>query len=573
LDETDRLLREFYEPYNYLLAKAYDNEGFMWTPDPEQSLRQKLILSEANKQKLVLPPRANKLSAQSGILPLSKNSPPAQSPKKQDTTTLRGAQKFIKLTPRSFDISDLEGSDTDSSMIASWLQESGVIRPGLVPHSDDEAGDMLAHAVMALDLPALKYLLYNIGVPPNAVSRRDRDRNAFDVLATLGVIGEGHEKSVVYSLLKGQPSWVHDYFDPPLPVKQPSVHSIDIMAALDKRIRAVIAWLDRAGVSVHNIHEYRGNLLHFAVNGGVTPLVEYALKKGVDPNFVNYQKRSPVHIAAALGRTELLKTLIDAGGDIKKKDMNGVSAYDIISGPGPVQADDAIHILGIQQRPARKIDRYLHPEINSNNEHIDPADFDAPKPASSSDHPFKGWPTTGGWGIERQPGFESDMECGFDQYYADEITPEEVFHKYLARNSPVLIRGLIHSWPAIEKWSKDALKAKFGDMVVQVSDIPYAEKYGGKDMVDMPLGEYIDQVSEHNIVGGHNPWCRIVNCVCLYLRHLAYFPGMCLSTTPLSSCTRATIHWCTTKRCLLLPIFRTPSRLLSILATTTDLSL
>jgi hypothetical protein len=39
------------------------------------------------------------------------------------------------------------------------------------------------------------------------------------------------------------------------------------------------------------------------------------------------------------------------------------------------------------------------------------------------------------------------MSCtSIDQYWADEISEEEIFDKYIARNSPVLIRGLLDKW-------------------------------------------------------------------------------------------------------------------------------
>ena len=63
-----------------------------------------------------------------------------------------------------------------------------------------------------------------------------------------------------------------------------------------------------------------------------------------------------------------------------------------------------------------------------------------------------GWAgDTGGWGPERLPGFEDDMTCdSIDQYYAEEITGEEIYAKYIARNAPVLIRGLLKDWKVIQ---------------------------------------------------------------------------------------------------------------------------
>ena len=39
-----------------------------------------------------------------------------------------------------------------------------------------------------------------------------------------------------------------------------------------------------------------------------------------------------------------------------------------------------------------------------------------------------------------------------------------------------------------------------------MSDIPYAQKFGGGQQVDMSLGDYIDEVRAHRMLGGHHPW-------------------------------------------------------------------
>ena len=39
-----------------------------------------------------------------------------------------------------------------------------------------------------------------------------------------------------------------------------------------------------------------------------------------------------------------------------------------------------------------------------------------------------------------------------------------------------------------------------------MSDIPYADKFGGSAHVDKTLGEYIEEVKEHRMIGGSHPW-------------------------------------------------------------------
>ena len=61
---------------------------------------------------------------------------------------------------------------------------------------------------------------------------------------------------------------------------------------------------------------------------------------------------------------------------------------------------------------------------------------------------FKG---TGGWNTTRLAGYETDMSCdGIDQYWANEISGDMLFEQYLAKNAPVLIRGML-------KWKVCAL--------------------------------------------------------------------------------------------------------------------
>ncbi len=107
----------------------------------------------------------------------------------------------------------------------------------------------------------------------------------------------------------------------------------------------------------------------------------------------------------------------------------GVTARDIIVNPGPIYPQDAKKYFNMEQRPAKQIDRIVNPELH-------------PEIKGS------GWVGgDGGWSSTRFKGTESDLECKVvDQYWAHEITGDEVFQNYLAHNAPVLIRGLLDEW-------------------------------------------------------------------------------------------------------------------------------
>jgi hypothetical protein len=144
--------------------------------------------------------------------------------------------------------------------------------------------------------------------------------------------------------------------------------------------------------------------------------------------------------------------------------------------------------LNVSQRPSKKIDRLLHPEDRPDDEQL-------------------GWRGDGGWNSTRLRGFEEDMECeGIDQYHHDELSSKEIFQKYIARNTPVLIRGLIRDWQVVEDYKYSNLQSDHAELPVQVSDIPYADKFGGSEHIDMKLGEYMEEVLAHRMVGGSHPW-------------------------------------------------------------------
>lgn len=233
--------------------------------------------------------------------------------------------------------------------------------------------------------------------------------------------------------------------------------------------------------------------------GGLTGLVEVLLVHGVDPNAqVRSDKRTALHWALAYGRLQIARLLVAYGANLHLADAHGSTPIDLLANPGTINAADALLFFNVTQRPVRMINRIIHPEL---------------LPTMLTDRNtslqkyYQGWPGgTGGWGEERLASYQDDMHCDVDQYWADEITGDEIFRRHMLHNAPVLIRGLIHNWPAIAAYAKDSLNQTYGKFRVTVSDIPYAQKFGGTASMEMSLAEYIDEVRNHRILGGQHPW-------------------------------------------------------------------
>lgn len=64
-----------------------------------------------------------------------------------------------------------------------------------------------------------------------------------------------------------------------------------------------------------------------------------------------------------------------------------------------------------------------------------------------------------------------DLCSDIDQYWADEITGDQIFDNYIARNLPVLVRGLVHNWEAVNAYKVTQLNETHGETKVTVAEI------------------------------------------------------------------------------------------------------
>jgi hypothetical protein len=541
LSITDKMLRDFHRPYNVLLAKMLKNRNFLWddhdataaaspikhaskerfadelhepdeiTTEEEESKHTEkswhnhnphslgrlhkeddgddyptasASITDAGKKSrphLPVPPRGDRSILRSGPTPTFLRGGRRQ---QQQEASHQDSKKHnigapLQYRPRSFSLEGLPRAESTSEFNA-FLRR--VIEPGEWV-DETNATDPLCAAALGMDYAALEYLLYDLGVPPDATV--DSSLNTpLHCLGNTQVFGDAISKSYVFNMLKGKPSWLTDLMDPPLEMPVRSVRSHDIRDSLAKRVNGTLQWLIRAGSDV-NAADIDGHTpLHFAAHGGQIVMVEELLKNGADPDIVNKQQKTPLHYATAVGFAPIAALLVKHGADLHAVDIHGVSPMDIISNTGVISAEDAMTYFGVEQNPVRSIKRVLHPER-------DPGY----------------WPAGGGgFGPERLEGFEEDMECSVDQYWAHEISAKDVFEKYLARLRPILIRGLINDWPAVEKYTVPALLESHGDYLVQASSIPYSDKFGGDGTETTRLQEYIVNMRNHTLVGGQYPW-------------------------------------------------------------------
>jgi Cupin-like domain len=88
-----------------------------------------------------------------------------------------------------------------------------------------------------------------------------------------------------------------------------------------------------------------------------------------------------------------------------------------------------------------------------------------------------------------------------------ELTPVEFYAHHVFANRPVVLPGLMREWPALTRWAPEELKARFGDVVVEVTsgrqgDERYEDNFRAHT-VSIPFAEYVDMVVEGGTTNDH----------------------------------------------------------------------
>eukprot|EP01038_Epipyxis_sp_PR26KG_P009381 gene9381-12640_t len=416
--------------------------------------------------------------------------------------TLRGSGNFIE------EGKFIRSLSTNYTIPHTRLFEFNELKENLI-NNPSSGGKMLCRAAFRMDADKLIYLLNELHVPIDSRFLEEGNKTALHCLATTYILTDARARSQIYAHLNGKHTWVNDLFDPPLQIFQPTILAQDIIDSLSTVINRIAKILIYAGITI-SAQDISGNTaLHLASIGGHLQLSKILLSNKVDYSIENNERRTALHYAVGWGHAQIAQALVENGANLYGKDENDVQPIDMIMNPGPIRASDAMKYFNIEQRPVRKIERIIHPENYANDKIVNNKTyFDSLNKHEQFIEMHKGWRAgDGGWGSERLKEYENDMTCDdVDQYWADEITGKEIFRKYLARNSPVLIRGLIHDWPIVDHFQMDTLSREHGDTRVPVTTIPYSETFNAPPAKIKRLADYLNETRHHRIYGGKYPW-------------------------------------------------------------------
>jgi hypothetical protein len=94
---------------------------------------------------------------------------------------------LVTLNPQSFRLDGLTLPENDGEF-EDWIVKQKIIVPGREIKHKEDAATQLCVAAFAMDLAALKYLLYDMGVPGDVVVTEDANRNALHCLTMVRLL-------------------------------------------------------------------------------------------------------------------------------------------------------------------------------------------------------------------------------------------------------------------------------------------------------------------------------------------------------------------------------------------------
>jgi hypothetical protein len=81
------------------------------------------------------------------------------------------------------------------------------------------------------------------------------------------------------------------------------------------------------------------------------------------------------------------------------------------------------------------------------------------------------------------------------------LSKKELFEDYFLANRPVIVTDMAEHWPALQKWSPQYLKARFGDVEVEVQHGRSTDKNYEQNKLalrkKMPLGAFVDLIDTY----------------------------------------------------------------------------
>eukprot|EP00117_Sycon_ciliatum_P033742 scpid43672/ scgid25899/ JmjC domain-containing protein 8; Jumonji domain-containing protein 8 len=203
-----------------------------------------------------------------------------------------------------------------------------------------------------------------------------------------------------------------------------------------------------------------------------------------------------LHVAAAAGRKELVRYLVDqlTNDDVLRRNQFGQTPYDVAAVAG--FADVAGLLL---PRGAAK-----HAETMPSFQSECQEQQSKFQMKNRNDVTHSEGTDNGGWNSERQSHSNETNTCGFLTIDASEFTRQLFLHHCVACRKPLLVKNIVASWPTLKNWRRDMVLARFGEDEVTVNTIPYGDQYGNTLPASQSRLKLKTFISKHMPVGNRS---------------------------------------------------------------------
>ncbi|KAJ8609236.1 hypothetical protein CTAYLR_008063 [Chrysophaeum taylorii] len=495
--ETARLLQRFYQPHNARLAELLGDRRFLW----EDALPNDW--ANVTGRKKPPPPKA----LNSGISPdmwgkkRRKRRPP-------EMEFVRNEEKRVHIAERQRPI-----------IVAAARGETEALKKAAAAarnNSNDglDLGDALVLGALRAD-PRVVEAVLEFGADPNArlSSERERGRGTtpLHVACLAACWGDSMRGSLVFKLLEGASSPVDYAIEHgkteagrrlSMRGHRTTVSALEIREAIAKAVADVARALVAFGADASARDDDGRAPAHYCAQGGFVEALKVIAAASPGSAALAAEAKhgsTPAHLAALWGQAETLRALVvDLKADPDIRDNHGHSVRDLALGPGapvsPWLAEDpefatALGGFGGGGFGGAPVRRRWKRDLDRNH--------------------GGGWRPANARDVDILAG-EADDFCDFDVVDAADVDGQTLFEKYLAKNRPVLLRGIVDTpeWDAARAaYGVEDLVKTHGSASVTVSAIPYAKKFSSDlGARGLALSEYVVEMLNATLDREKYPW-------------------------------------------------------------------
>ena len=273
----------------------------------------------------------------------------------------------------------------------------------------------------------------------------------------------------------------------------------ELHAVRSGQFKLIIEALLKKGFTI--VDNERKSVMLQAGKCGNADIVRLLASNGGDVNMKGQYGRTPLHEAALQGNADAAMGLLDAGADMDRADVFGHSFVDMVTATGSplsmMVRDPSFPIymrenLTVGERGREQLQKLI--EIVSDKSHPARNKRLSRRQREERENADSLLREDGRGTSAEKVGKSRGVGCTVDR--VDTLSFSDFFRNYVAMNRPVIVSKPFQDWPYLTNNMTLGFLRSVEDMMVNVSDIPYPRKYGGRKEQEMSVRDYLATLEE-----------------------------------------------------------------------------